>query len=206
MAWNLTGELIESCSCNSHCPCWFGVKELMKMDKGWCDNTLLFRVSKGSQDGVDLGGTTVVFASDFPGPTVLDGNATARLHVDESASDDQRRKLEAIFRGEVGGPMEIIGGLVSKWLPSNYCKIDIEDDGDKLTAKVGDVGEIRSEVLKNDLGDAMTLKHAGFALAFQFDDAEMKIAPSGTRWSDPEMPRSYETHSGARAPWQWAVS
>ena len=24
MAWNLKGQMIESCSCNMFCPCWFG--------------------------------------------------------------------------------------------------------------------------------------------------------------------------------------
>ena len=206
MGWNLSGELVESCSCNALCPCWFGVQELMKMDQGWCDGALFFRAREGSSNGVDLGGTTVVVAYDFPGPTLFDGNGTGRLHVDEGASDDQRRELEAIFQGKVGGPMEIIGGLISSWLPSNYCKIDVDDDGSKLHAKVGDVGEVRSEVLNNDNGDAMTVKNAGFALTFQFDDAIFKVAPTATKWSDPDMPRSFETRSGGRAPWQWSVS
>jgi hypothetical protein len=29
MAWNLTAEFTETCSCNMLCPCWYGVKELM---------------------------------------------------------------------------------------------------------------------------------------------------------------------------------
>lgn len=206
MAWNLNGELIETCSCNSHCPCWFGVPELMKMDQGWCDSVLLFRMDSGTKDGVDLGNTAVVLGVDFPGPTLMDGNGTGRLYVDDSASDDQRRELDAIFQGKAGGPMEILGGLISTWLPSSYCKIAIEDEGDKVTAKVGDMGELRSEILNNEQGEAMTLKNAGFALAFQFDNAEMKIAPSGSTWRDPDLPRSFETYSGARAPWQWAVS
>lgn len=205
MGWKLSGELIESCSCNTLCPCWYGVQELMKMDKGWCDSALLFRAREGSSNGVDLGGTTVVLATDFPGPTLMDGNGTARLHIDEGATDEQRRELETIFQGKVGGPMEILGGLMSSWLPTNYCKIDIEDDGKKLKAKVGDVGEVSSEVLENESGDAMTTRNAGFAVAFNFDDLTFKVAPSGTRWSDPDMPRSFETHSGARATWQWAV-
>jgi hypothetical protein len=34
MTWNLNGKMIESCSCNMLCPCWFGIKELMIMDNG----------------------------------------------------------------------------------------------------------------------------------------------------------------------------
>ena len=33
MAWNLKGQMIQSCSCNMFCPCWFGVQELMIMDE-----------------------------------------------------------------------------------------------------------------------------------------------------------------------------
>lgn len=206
MAWNLSGELIETCSCNAHCPCWFGVQDLMIMDQGWCDSTLLFRVDNGESNGVDLGGTVVVVAWDFPGPTLFDGKATARLHIGESASEAQRQELEAIFQGKKGGPMEILGGLVETWLDTSYAKIEIDDDGDSLTAKVGDVGEVRSKVLKNEAGDPMTLSNAGFAVAFNFPDATFRVAPSASRWSDPEMPRPFETRSGARASWQWAVS
>src|ERR671919_2637334 len=100
MAWNLTGQLVETCSCNMLCPCWFGVKELMVMDQGWCASTLLFRIQQGSSDGVNLGGRTVVLALDFPGPTLLDGSGTARLYVDEEAGADQRGELEAICSGQ----------------------------------------------------------------------------------------------------------
>ena len=101
--------------------------------------------------------------------------------------------------------MEILGGLISTWLPTNYCSIEVEDDGKKLTAKVGDVGQVSSEVLENESGDAMTVQNAGFALAFQFEDAKFKIAPSDVRMSDPEMPRPIQTASGGRGTYHWAV-
>jgi len=206
MGFNLRGEIIENCSCNALCPCWFGVKDLMKMDKGWCDSTLLFRIGTGASNGVDLSGATVVLAAAYPGPTLLDGNGTARLHVDASASDAQRRELETVFQGRAGGPMEILAGLITTWLPTNVCPIAVRDDGDTLTAMVGNVGEIRSEVLKDEAGERQSVRHAGFARAFQFDDLSFDVAPSGTRWTDPEMPRSFVTHSGVRATWTWNVS
>ena len=57
------------------CPCWFTVQELMIMDQGWCASAIAFRARDGNSDGVALGGRTVVFAVDFPGPTLFDGNA-----------------------------------------------------------------------------------------------------------------------------------
>lgn len=93
MAWNLSGELIETCSCNMLCPCWYGVKELMIMDRGWCASPMLWRIEEGSCEGVDLKGLTFAFVTFFPGPTLYDGNGTARLYVDDSATADQRMAL-----------------------------------------------------------------------------------------------------------------
>jgi len=178
----------------------------MKMDQGWCANALLFRVESGTSNGVDLGGRTVVLGADFPGPTLYDADGTARLYIDDGASDAQRSELEAIFQGKVGGPMAVLGGLMSKWLPTMYCSIEIQDDGDELTAKVGDIGEVKASVLKNEAGNAMTMQHSGFAGVFQFVDETFRIAPSGSRWADPDLPREFETRSGARAPWNWNVA
>ncbi len=111
------------------------------MDQGWCAGVLFFRVNEGSSNGVELAGRTVVFANHFPGPTLLDGNATARLHIDDGASDDQRRELEAIFQGSEGGPMEILAGLITKWLPTQSARIEIQEDGDHAAdADLGSLG------------------------------------------------------------------
>src|SRR5438309_3725707 len=97
MTWNIKGEMIESCSCNMFCPCWFGVKDLMVMDQGWCRGAIATLIQQGAADGVDIGGRTVVIGVDFPGPTLFDGNGTARVYVDDGASAEQRGALEAIF-------------------------------------------------------------------------------------------------------------
>jgi len=207
MAWNLTADFIETCSCNMLCPCWYGVKELMVMDQGWCASAWLLRVHQGSADGVDLGGRTLAVALDFPGPTLYDGNGTARLYIDDGANADQRRELEAIFQGTRGGPMEILGGLVAKWLPTRATKIDFQEQGGALTAAVGGFGQIKSERLANDAGQPTTMQNTGFTTALQFDNQAAQLAPSdGTRWSDPDMPRQFETKSGAVARFTWRVS
>src|SRR5260370_15754276 len=145
MAWSLTADFTETCSCNMLCPCWFGVKELMIMDQGYCAGALLFRVRQGSADGVELSGRTVALAADWPGPTLLDGNGTGRLYIDDGANADQRRELEAIMQGKKGGPMEILGGLVSKWLPTQSTKIDLQEQDGRLTVTVAGGGESRAQ-------------------------------------------------------------
>jgi hypothetical protein len=206
MPWSLTAEIIESCSCNMLCPCWYGVKELMVFDRDYCASPLLFRIREGDADGVDIGGLPVVVAFDFPGPTMFDGNATARLYIGDAASPEQRSRLEPIFQGKKGGPMEILGSLVSTWKPTAVAAIEIREEGENLTAKVGDFGHITSQLLKNDTGAPMTMSNVGFAVALQFDSHAAQLAPSGSQWRDPAMPREYETRSGARATCRWSVS
>jgi hypothetical protein len=104
MAWHLTADFIETCSCNMLCPCWYGVRELMVMEQGWCASAWLLRVQHGQADGVNLGGRTVAMALDFPGPTLYDGNGTARLYLDDGASADQRRSWRPSSRGRRGVP------------------------------------------------------------------------------------------------------
>jgi hypothetical protein len=202
MAWRLTGQLIESCSCNMFCPCWFTVQELMIMDQGWCAGAIAFRTREGNSDGVALGGRTVVFAVDFPGPTLFDGNATARLYVDEGANADQRRELEAICSGQKGGPMATIAPLIAKWLPARSAKIDVADEGDAITVKVGDAGRVESRRLRDPQGQGFTLRGGGFVSGLGME--EVDLAPSGSRWTDPDL-RQFQTKSGARGEFTWSA-
>ena len=206
MAWNITAQFVETCSCNMLCPCWFGVKELMVMDEGWCASAWLFRIHQGNSDGVNLDERTIVVGLDFPGPTLFDGNGTARLYIDDQASADQRRELTAIFQGTKGGPLEIIAGLVTNWLSAQTTKIDLKEEGDTLIASVGSFGQVKSQLLRDEAGRVMTLQNAGFASALQFKNETIELAPSTSRWSDPDMPRQFETKSGAVATFNWSVS
>jgi hypothetical protein len=207
MAWNLTGQLVETCSCNFLCPCWFGVKELMVMDQGWCATTFLFRIRQGNSDGVNLGNLDVIMASDYPGPTLLDGNGTARVYITEGASADQRRELEAIFQGRKGGLMEIVSSLVTRWLPTQTTRNGVQEQGDTVNATVGNFGQVQSQRLRNEASQPMIMQNVGFAAVFQFDNQTGELAPgSGTRWSDPDMPRPFESKSGVVASFRWGGS
>jgi hypothetical protein len=202
MAWRLTGQLIETCSCNMFCPCWFTVQELMIMDQGWCASAIVFRTRDGQSGDVALNGRTVVFAVDFPGPTLFDGNATARLYVDDGASTDQRRELEAICSGQKGGPMAVVAGLVSKWLPARSARIDVADQGDTISITVGETGRVESRVLRDPQGQGFTLRGGGFVSGLGMEQVD--LAPSGSRWTDPDL-RRFETKSGARGEFSWSA-
>lgn len=200
MAWRLTGQLIETCSCNMFCPCWFTVQELMIMDQGWCASAFAFRIRKGTSDGVNLGGRTAIFAVDFPGPTLFDGNATARLYIDAEASPEQRRELEAILSGKKGGPMAALAPLISTWLPARTAQIDVASEGDAITVTVDDAGRVQSRLVRDAQGQGFTLRGGGFVTALGMEEVE--LAPSASRWTDPDL-RQFETKSGARGNFTW---
>jgi hypothetical protein len=66
-----------------------------------------------------------------------------------------------------------------------------------VTATIGSVGHVSSKALRDEAGHGFTMSGGGFVGAFGMEEAE--LAPSaGTRWSDPDMPRVFETKSGAR--------
>ncbi|MEJ2087805.1 MAG: DUF1326 domain-containing protein [Gammaproteobacteria bacterium] len=207
MAFTLKGEMIETCSCNMLCPCWYGVKELMIMDQGWCATTILFRIEEGSVDGVDLGGLNAAVGLFFPGPTMFDADGTGRLYVDDRISPEQEAALESIVQAKIGGPMEVPCSLLSSWLPTTRARIDVTAQNGNVHATVDGFGEISSKRLVNDLGDRMTMQNTGFVLAFQYENNTAELAPSdGTVWRDPDMPEVWDNKSGAVGQINWQVA
>ena len=80
-----------------------------------------FDIERGTSDGVDLGGTRAVLLGDFPADPSA-GNGLGRVYVDERASAEQRRELEAIFTGQRGGNWEAFSGLFASFLPAETAR------------------------------------------------------------------------------------
>lgn len=205
MAWNVSGELVETCNCNMLCPCWFGQADLMLLDQGYCATSLLLRIREGAHEGVDLSGQNAIASLHFPGPTLFDGNGTGRVYIDEGASDEQAGALETILQGASGGGMEVPASLISSWLSTKRVAISVtEADGD-LTASVAGVGEMKSRQLANDLGNKMTMQNAAFSVAFGHEKHEGNLAPSdGTAWNDADMPATWTGRSGVVGQVAWS--
>lgn len=197
MAWNLTGRAFELCNCNVLCHCWFGPA---KPDQGWCGGAFIFDIQEGRAEGVDLTGKKVAFAAEWPGD-FWSGNGKARLYVDESATPEQRRELEAIFSGKRGGLFEpLMGGVISTWLSARPTKIEVQH-GANASATVGDVGRVTLRPLKDQTGKQTKIQGAAAQAAFHIDS--MDVASSkGSRWSDPEL-RGWEGDSGNLIAFSW---
>ncbi len=109
------------------------------------------------------------------------------------------------MQGQRGGPMQILAGLITTWLPTQTTPIAVQEANGTIQAAVGNVGQIHSQRLKNEAGQPMTMHNVGFALALQFDQQRAELAPSaGTRWSDPDLPQQWESKSGAVGTFTWS--
>jgi hypothetical protein len=198
MAWKVKGRSFEMCSCNMLCPCWLGPEG--QPDKGWCSGAFGFDIEDGQSDGVQLGGSKVVAAFEWPG-NFFAGNGTAKLYIDEGASAEQRRELEGIFTGKKGGHLEgLFGAVVAKWLQPQVVRIDLTW-GDRPSLKVGDVVECILDPVKDPAGRRTSVSGAAALAAFQIDSMDL-ASSRGSTWRDPDL-RTWSGDSGTLHMFDW---
>lgn len=200
MSWKVSGRSMELCNCKMLCPCWFGPE--VEPDQGWCGGGFAFDIREGESDSVKLSNTRAFLSVEWPGNFFL-GNGTARVYVDEAASEDQRRELAAILSGQRGGHLEgLWGAVVSKWLPPAMAKIDIQW-GDNPSLSVGDIGRATLKPIKDMAGNPTRVQGAAAQLGFQIDTMDL-ASSKGSRFSDPDM-RSWEGDSGTLHQFKWSA-
>jgi hypothetical protein len=110
MAWQISGQYAETCSCDFICPCI--LTQMAETTHGWCKFAMGFRVDSGNFDGVDLSGTKFIVVGYTP-KSMAEGNWEVGVIVDESASKEQSESLTAIASGQSGGPMANIAPLIA---------------------------------------------------------------------------------------------
>lgn len=137
MSWTLEGQYFENCSCDVPCPCTVSFD--LGADRDRCNAFLVFEVEKGEVDGVDVSGLTVAAMADTP-KVMSDGNWRLGVLIDDKASDEQADKLGAVFGGQLGGPMEALGPLVSEQLGLERVRLEVSHENGTHRIKVGDDG------------------------------------------------------------------
>jgi len=199
MAWQVSGRSLDLCSCKMWCPCWLGPE--IEPDEGWCAHTFAFEIRQGNSDGVDLSRTTVAMTGDWPANFYL-GGGKARLYLDETATEDQRGELGAIFSGKKGGHLEKLwGAVIDEWLPAKVASVAISW-GEKPTLSVNGIGQATMQPLSNGAGKPTIVSGAMSQAGLQIDS--MNLASSdGSQWSDPDF-RSWKGSSGNIHEFDWS--
>jgi len=143
MAWRLEGTYFENCSCDMVCPC--GTSSLtMPADYERCEVVLAFHIDSGEIEGVDVSRLSIAVLADTP-PLMSDGNWRVGVFMDEAATQEQMEKLGAVFSGQLGGPMEVVAGLVGENLGMEVAPIEYADDGTRHWVRIGDFVEMEIE-------------------------------------------------------------
>ena len=142
MSWNLSGNYVETCSCELMCPCNLSLDHGATYD--YCRVTLVFDVRKGAVDGTDIAGCRVVLIADTP-KVMTEGNWRVGVFIDDKATDAQFDKLVQVFTGQLGGPMSALAPLVGEVLGVERAAIEVDDDGLRHRVRVADVIDFEIE-------------------------------------------------------------
>lgn len=139
MAWSIEGRYFENCSCEVVCPCTASLA--LGADNDYCRAALVFHIDSGEVDGVDVSGLTVAAVAES-GKYMHEGNWRLGVLMDDAASEEQAEKLGAVFSGQLGGPMEALGPLVSEPLGVERVPLEFSSEGGHHRLTVGDRGQL----------------------------------------------------------------
>jgi hypothetical protein len=142
MSWSLTGEYVETCSCELMCPCNLSLDHGATYD--FCRVTLVFDIREGEIDGTDVGGLKVAAIADTP-KVMTEGNWKLGVFVDDQASDEQADKLVQVFGGQLGGPMAALAPLIGEMLGVERAPIEVRHDGLRHSVRVGEAIDFEIE-------------------------------------------------------------
>jgi hypothetical protein len=141
--WQVSGDYMEACSCDSVCPCpTSGLAA--RPTKGSCDAGLVFHVERGQYGATKLDGLNFAVLLRTPGP-MIQGNWTVGVILDERASAPQREALTSIASGQGGGPMAALGPLVGRFAGAETKAIKIEGKGMQRSVSIPGVLDIAIE-------------------------------------------------------------
>jgi hypothetical protein len=200
MPWKLEGQYFENCSCDVPCPCTVSLD--LGADRDRCNAFLAFQVESGEVDGVDVSGLTVVAIADTP-KVMSEGNWRLGVLIDDGASDEQADKLGAVFGGQLGGPMEALGPLVTEPLGVERVALEVSHQNGTHRIKVGDDGEVEvQEIVSFGKEDGVPARLTG---VFHPAGADLTIAKATkSHVSAFGIDFAFEGGSAFANPFSWA--
>ncbi len=131
--WWAKGLLFENCSCQLVCPGHMHFEQLCTHDR--CIGYWAMRVDQGEFGAVRLDGVKAVVVYDCP-QHMISGNWIEGLIIDEAARPEQRAAMETILAGRAGGPWEVLGRFVGRWLETRFLPIEFREDETTKRARI----------------------------------------------------------------------
>jgi len=140
VAWHLSGDYFENCSCSLLCPCLMSAAPPLTAQptEGFCNVPLLFHIETGRYGDVALDGLNAAVMLRAPG-VMADGDWSIAAYVDQRADEQQSEAMAAIFTGAAGGPMAAFAPLISTNLGVRKVAITFRIDGKTRSADIADI-------------------------------------------------------------------
>jgi len=141
--WQAKGTVLVACNCDFGCPCNFNAPPTT----GDCEGGWTWHFEQARYGDVELDGLTLSVFADWPG-AIHEGKGKAVVYYDERADDRQREALEALARGENGGPWGIFIKTYSLE-DVRPARFDLELAGEHSRLRIEGLVELQMEPIKN---------------------------------------------------------
>ena len=190
--WNVRGTYHEACASEGHCPYYFG-----RDKEGGCRYFMVFRITQGTVNDVDMSGTTVVYVGDLPHSTfaeVLEKGSEGGVYVSDRATPDQREILDTLAVRFLGG-----GTMMQRVLGVKYVKIDVDEKDGAVHFRMPQ-GEMKMELTRSLDGNPVRLENQTMPF---LSDVRTAHAPFW-RWSDYNGRYDYKNRCGTWADFSMA--
>ena len=143
--YRVQGKWLETCNCDPGCNCNFGGFP----DHGSCEAIVGVYVDDGNFGDVSLTGMKAVLAIKWP-KAIHEGNGSAAIFFDESATSEQVTALATIMTGQAGGmPWEFLAGTLTSLDGPNLVSINMDVDGRNSGFSIDGILEVKMTPLKN---------------------------------------------------------
>ena len=148
-AWNLTGTVLISCTCDYGCPCNFNARPT----HGKCEGGWTWIVDTGAFAATPLDGLSFSLYAKWPG-AIHEGHGEALILVDERANARQRDAIATLMTGEVGGPWATLAWTWPTVHGPKPVRYEIELNGRHTRVRAGDSVRVESTTIRNPVSGA----------------------------------------------------
>jgi hypothetical protein len=164
-----------------------------------CHGFWAIRFDTGVVGDVRLDGIDAVVVYESP-RVMIEGGWREVILVSDRASDEQRRAVEAVLTGNLGGPWSVLARFVDEWLPTREVPIEIEDTPtEKRVAIPGLLESVVEAIRGRDRARPVTFEN----IYNQVHDPHQVIARGSTTFDDGRILIRTEGTHGLWSEFHW---
>jgi hypothetical protein len=141
--WTIEGTLMIACNCDYCCPCNVNGRPTT----GKCEGGWTWHVESGRYGATALDDLNFSIFADWPG-AIHEGGGRAVVYIDERADDGQQQAIDALVRGEAGGPWAIFITTYELDGPHS-APYELEVAEERSYYRIGTSAELQVEAIQN---------------------------------------------------------